>query len=94
MIIGIRPECLHDEDRYLEQFPDAVIEATVDVTELMGAEIYLYLTTGTEEEDNISNLVARVSARSTTKAGDTVKIAMDTGRLHIFDKDTEQCVIH
>ena len=94
VIIGIRPECLHDEQRYLDQFPDSIIEANVEVTELMGAEIYLYLTTGTEEEDNISNMVARVSARSTTKAGDVVKIAMDTTRMHIFDKDTEKCIIH
>ena len=94
VIAGLRPECIHDEQRYLDMFPDSVIEAAVDVTELMGAEIYLYLTTGTEEEDNISNLVARVSARSTTKAGDVVKIALDTSRMHIFDKDTEKCIIH
>ena len=94
VIAGLRPECIHDEQRYLDMFPDSTIEAAVDVTELMGAEIYLYLTTGTEEEDNISNLVARVSARSTTKAGDVVKIALDTSRMHIFDKDTEKCIIH
>lgn len=74
--------------------PDSIIEAGVDVTELMGAEIYLYLTCGTEEEDNITNLVAKVSARSTTKSGDTIKIAMDTSRVHIFDKDTEMCILH
>ena len=94
VIAGVRPECLHDEQRYLDMFPDAIIEMSVDVTELMGAEIYLYLTSGSEDDDNLTNLIARVSARSTTRAGDTVKIAMDVSRVHIFDKDTEKCIIH
>ena len=94
VIAGVRPECLHDEQRYLDMFPDAIIDMSVDVTELMGAEIYLYLTSGSEDDDNLTNLIARVSARSTTRAGDTVKIAMDVSRVHIFDKDTEKCIIH
>jgi len=88
VIMGIRPECLHDEPAYLANFPDSTIEAFVEVTELMGAEIYQYLVC--EEQ----NLTARVSARSTARAGDTIKIAIDASRIHIFDKDTERCVIH
>ncbi len=88
VIAGIRPECLHDEALYLNSMPDSIIEAAVEVTELMGAEIYLYLTV---EE---TNLIARVSSRSTARAGDTIKIAIDTSRVHIFDKDTEKAIIH
>ena len=88
VIIGLRPELLHDDSRYLDEHPDSTIECYVDVTELMGAEIYLYLVCGE------SNLTSRVSSRSTTKAGDTIKIAIDTSRMHIFDKDTEQIIIH
>ena len=85
---GIRPEAIHDDAISLSQFADTVIEASVDVTELMGAEIYLYLTS--EEQ----NLTARVSSRSTARAGDTIKVAVDMSRVHIFDKDTAKCVIH
>ncbi len=68
----------------------------------MGAEIYLYLNVGRSEEgDNKikvvnegTNLIARVSSRSTSRAGDTIKIAFDTSRIHIFDKDTERCICH
>ncbi|MBQ7292290.1 MAG: TOBE domain-containing protein, partial [Clostridia bacterium] len=67
---------------------DSSLEVFVDVTELMGAEIYLYLTIGE------TNLIARVSSRSASRAGDTIKVAFDTSRLHIFDKDTERCIIH
>ena len=71
----------------------AVTEASVEVTELMGAEIYLYLvTTGLEDEEQ--NLIARVSPRSEVRAGDAVKIAVDLSRVHVFDKDTERCIAH
>ena len=93
VILGVRPECLHDEERYLEAMPDSVITANVEVTELMGAEIYLYLvTSGLEDEDQ--NLIARVSPRSEVRAGDTVKIAVELQRVHVFDKDTERCIVH
>ncbi len=88
VIMGIRPECLHDEPAAIESAPDAVITAAVDVTELMGSEIFLYFTS--EEQ----SFVARVSPRSTTRSGDTIKIALDTSKIHIFDKDTERCIIH
>jgi multiple sugar transport system ATP-binding protein len=54
----------------------------------MGAEIYLYILIGE------TKLIARVSPRSTSRAGDTIKIALDTARMHIFDKDTEKCIVH
>ena len=88
VVLGIRPEGLHDDALNLETYKDSILDAYVDVTELMGAEIYLYLKIGE------SNLISRVSSRSQSKAGDTVKIAFDTSRIHIFDKDTERCIIH
>ena len=95
IIMGVRPECIHDEPVYLTSLADSVIETTVDVTELMGAEIYLYLGfEGMEDATNNKNIIARVSSRSTTRAGDTIKVAIDTSRVHIFDKDTERCIIH
>ena len=88
VVVGLRPECIHDAPAQVEAFTDSQVEAFVDVTELMGAEIYLYLTIGE------TNLTARVSSRSTSRAGDTIKVAFDTSRIHIFDKDTEKCICH
>ncbi len=88
VIAGIRPECIHDEPTYISNMADSTIDAYVEVTELMGNEIYLYITS--EEQ----NFTARVSARSQTRAGDTVKVALDTSRVHLFDKDTERYIIH
>ena len=88
VIIGVRPECLHDDDAFIKANPKTCVDATVDVTELMGAEIYLYVTSAGQK------MTARVSPRSTTRSGDNVQIGIDASRIHIFDKDTEKCIIH
>ncbi|MBR6545549.1 MAG: sn-glycerol-3-phosphate ABC transporter ATP-binding protein UgpC [Clostridia bacterium] len=95
VVAGIRPECIHDEPMYLQNMADSVIDASVEVTELMGAEIYLYLGfDGQEDATNGKNIIARVSSRSKARAGDSIQVAFDTSRVHIFDKDTEKCIIH
>ena len=88
VVAGIRPECILDQESAIAANPESTIETFVDVTELMGAEIYLYLQTGE------THLTARVSSRSTSRAGDTIKVALDVTRMHIFDKDTERCIGH
>ncbi len=89
VIAGLRPECIDDDALSLEKLAESVITADVEVTELMGAEIYLYLKVGEE-----TTLTARVSSRSTSRAGDNIKVSFDMSRIHIFDKDTERYVIH
>lgn len=86
VIIGIRPEDLHDDEMFLSAANTGIIECDVEVTELMGHETYLYLAL---EGDP---LVARVNSRSTARVGDTVKIAIDTQKIHIFDAETEQTI--
>ena len=88
VVVGIRPECIHDQPAQISALEDSTVDSYVEVTELMGAEIYLYLVIGE------TKLTARVSARSTSRAGDTIKVALDTARMHIFDKDTERCIVH
>ena len=98
VVAGLRPECIHDEPAQVNVADEATVDAYIEVTELMGAEIYLYLKVGAPNKDGIieegTNLVARVSSRSTSRAGDNIKVAFDTSRFHIFDKDTERCICH
>jgi len=86
VVMGIRPEDLKDEEMFLSAAVDATITCEVEVTELLGAEVYLYLTCADQP------LTARVNPRSTTKSGDTIQIGLDVQRIHIFDKDTEQVI--
>ncbi|MBS4537423.1 sn-glycerol-3-phosphate ABC transporter ATP-binding protein UgpC [Clostridium sp. D2Q-11] len=86
VIMGIRPEDIHDEKIFVESSKDSSFEAIVDVTEMMGSETYLYL--------NIfgKNAIARVDARNKAKAGDTAKLAFDKNRIHLFDKESEETI--
>jgi multiple sugar transport system ATP-binding protein len=88
VVLGIRPENLSEGEEAVAKYADSTLDAYVDVTELMGAEIYLYLNIGE------SKLVSRVSSRSKSTAGQTIKLAFDTSRVHIFDKDTERFIVH
>jgi multiple sugar transport system ATP-binding protein len=83
VIIGIRPEDIHDEEVFLEASKDSVITANVEVHEFVGAEVFLYLIV------NGQQLTARVNPRTKAKMGDTIKVALDVNRIHIFDKETE-----
>ena len=87
MILGIRPEDLKDEEMFLSAASTGLVECTVDVTELMGAETFLYVTCAGR------NMIARVSPRSTAKAGDSIKMAIDVNKIHLFDKETERVVL-
>ncbi|MDF2950817.1 MAG: transporter related [Anaerocolumna sp.] len=88
VILGIRPEDVHDEEMFINNSPDSVIEATVKVYELLGAEVYLYF--AVDQFD----ITARVNPRTTARPDDTIKIALDLGKIHIFDKETEQVITH
>ncbi len=83
VIIGIRPEHVHNEEELLEKFPEGIVEANVEVTELMGAETYLFMNC---EGHSIN---ARVDPSNTARPGDTIKITLEPSRIHLFDKDTE-----
>ena len=88
VVFGIRPEDVHDEPEFIAKVSEGIVDAKVEVTELMGAETYLYLNLA----DNA--ITARVEPTSTAKSGDTVKIAFDLRKLHVFDKETEKTIIN
>lgn len=87
--LGIRPENLHDDPASTSDArPDtmSVIDASVDLAELMGSEIYLYVTSGD------TKLIARVPPRSKAKDGDSIQLAIDCTKIHLFDKETEKVI--
>jgi len=83
VVMGIRPEDLHDEEVYVSNPNGNIIEAEVEVTELLGAEVFLYLQVAGQP------VTARVNPRSTAKSGDRIKMALDLNKIHVFDKDSE-----
>ena len=83
VIMGIRPENVHNEPELIEANKDGIVEANVEVTELMGAETYLYM------DSEGQKITARVAPTNTAKPGDKIQIAFETKKIHLFDKDTE-----
>ncbi|HSK67643.1 MAG TPA: sn-glycerol-3-phosphate ABC transporter ATP-binding protein UgpC [Candidatus Limnocylindria bacterium] len=90
VIMGIRPENISDNPERVAAHKDAQFKVHVEVTELMGSETYLYLST-TGKDDNV---IARVDPRTKTAMGDDTVVVMDTSRLHFFDKDTEETLLN
>ena len=86
VVMGIRPEAVHDEQMYLEAYQDSQIECKVEVVELLGAESLVYMML----ENTL--FVARVKPRSNIYVGDTMRFALNPNKVHIFDKETENII--
>ena len=81
VVMGIRPENLSDEAAVIAD-AEAVITAEINVYELLGAEVFLYF------ELNGAHMTARVNPQTRVKTGDKVQFAIDTDKIHVFDKET------
>jgi len=83
VVLGIRPEDIHDSQMFIEASPSAPMTSVVKVYELLGAEVFLYF------DVNGTQVTARVDPRTNSKTGDTIKFAFDMEKSHFFDKETE-----
>ena len=84
--MGIRPEDVYDSQVMIEANPNAVVSSTINVYELLGAEVYLYF-----DVDKYP-MIARVDPRTTVRPGDEVKFALDVEKIHVFDKETQMTI--
>jgi multiple sugar transport system ATP-binding protein len=84
VVFGIRPEDAQDSLTVVNPGADRTIEVKVEVSEPMGAETYLYLTTGA------SNFIARVRPTDRFESGQKVKITLRLENAHLFDAETGQ----
>lgn len=84
--LGIRPEDLHSEPVFIHASKESCINMTVDVAELMGSEIYLHGQAGQQA------LTARIPSRVPVVSGQTVQLAIDLNKLHLFDKDSGKAI--
>ena len=83
VIIGVRPEHLDDDQELVAANPTTVIKSKVEVTELMGAESYIYTKLGDQ------NITVRVNGSTKLQNGQEAKFYVDANKIHIFDKETE-----
>ena len=86
VIMGVRPEHIHDPEFAPPGIIPALVEAKVDVTELMGHEIIAYFATPHTQ------FLGRFDPRTQVRVGMTTHSAFDMSRMHIFDKQTEKAI--
>ncbi len=87
IVLGIRPEDIHDELVAIETYKDAVANLTVDVSELLGAETNIHISIGK------SNIIAKVNARSDIHIGDKITLAFNMNKCHFFDVNNEMRIV-
>ncbi len=87
VVMGIRPEDVYDTEEMMAKYPNATIQATINVYELLGAEVFLYF------ELEGANMTARVKPTTTARNGSSVKFALDVEKIHVFDKETELTIV-
>ena len=88
VVFGIRPEDMYDDEEAIAKATSGIVECEVEVTELMGAETYLYLLCAG------NTMTARVAPTSVARAGDKIKVALDVNKIHLFDKETEKAILN
>lgn len=89
LMLGVRPEDVHDPSYPAPDIMPTPLKATVSMVERMGNEVILHLATTANE-----TLVARVDRRCTLIADETVELLMDAASCHLFDAETEQTLVY
>ena len=78
VVVGFRPEHLVPTSDAANAF-----RSEVEVIEPMGSEAFIYL------KSDKGNVVARVDEQHIPKVGQTVGLAVDPAKIHVFDAGTE-----
>jgi multiple sugar transport system ATP-binding protein len=83
---GLRPEDIYEKGFSEGAREKVPVQATLEVLEPMGNELFLYLTTGSNA------IVARVDVHEAPKVGQKVDLIFDMSKAHFFDAETEKAI--
>lgn len=83
VVLGVRPEDIHDAEFRPTGITPADIESTVDVVEQMGNEMILYM-----QDDKGKTFIARTDPRTRARVGNRMAVTFNLDNMHIFDADT------
>jgi multiple sugar transport system ATP-binding protein len=85
VFFGIRPEAILEAGN--EPGAEDVFVATVEVSELLGAEVYLYMSLGNH------SFTAKVDSHTKAVDGEQHSMFFNPKKVHLFDKETEKAII-
>ena len=86
VVFGVRPEHVHAPEYAPPNIQAAPMEGTIEVVELLGHELHLYMNSGR------NSFVATVDTRMVAGVGNKIGLVMDMGNMHLFDKSTELAI--
>jgi len=84
--LGIRPEDIHSPAYAPPNIDASPIKGLVEVIELLGHELHLYLSSGR------NNYVAIVDTRLAPSIGSEIDLVINADHMHLFDRNTEQAI--
>jgi multiple sugar transport system ATP-binding protein len=84
---GVRPNFIYADEESVASNPDRIVEANVELTELLGAETNLYFSVG-----DLQFISVVPTGSINAKMGDTIKLSFDTGKIHLFDLEDEKTI--
>jgi len=87
IVFGVRPEDLVDSRYVSDPAPERLIPARVEVVEPMGAEVFLYLNTGTH------SFIARVDVHDDADVDQQLSLVCDMKKAHFFDTETGDAIV-
>ena len=103
VVLGVRPEDIHDEENFIAASPDTVVKAFIEVLEKLGAETQIYCKLDFQEGETVENatdsiadasyMVAKIDSRSLVNRGEVVELALDARHIHLFDGATEMSIL-
>jgi multiple sugar transport system ATP-binding protein len=86
VIFGLRPEDIYNPTYASPGIIAQPVDASVEVVELMGNEITIYLKNGEH------NFVARIDPRSRYHMGEQTQMVFNLSNMHLFDAETEMAI--
>jgi multiple sugar transport system ATP-binding protein len=86
VVLGVRPENIHGAPYIPPNIDAAQVKANVEVIELLGHELNLFVNSGK------NSFVSIVDTRLAPTVGHEVDLVVNVDAMHLFDKDTERAI--
>ena len=94
---GIRPEDIHIDPDFVAANPETALICQTSIIEALGSESIVYCELDDAKRDEISEsktrMVLKVDPRIHIEKDQTITVAIDPTRIHLFDNETEMSIM-
>lgn len=97
VVMGVRPEDVHVDPAFVKANPKTTFTTDISIVEALGSESIVYCELDPEHNSDITEtktrLVIKVDPKTMVSKGDTITVAIDPERIHLFDQETENTIL-